>query len=76
MVASVNIITYDLFLLQILAMEHSMKKPWNYIKLCGLLNWGMVFLILIHIFVGSIGYLKWGHDALGNFIRNHEKLDG
>ncbi|XP_072755494.1 proton-coupled amino acid transporter-like protein acs [Anoplolepis gracilipes] len=60
----------------ILAIEHSMRKPWNYIKLCGILNWGMAFLILIHVFVGSIGYLKWGPDALGNFIRNHEELDG
>ncbi|XP_050465278.1 proton-coupled amino acid transporter-like protein CG1139 isoform X2 [Cataglyphis hispanica] len=60
----------------ILAIEHSMKKPWNYVRLCGILNWGMIFLILIHIFVGSVGYLKWGPDALGNFIRNHEELDG
>ncbi|KAL6264724.1 hypothetical protein P5V15_004822 [Pogonomyrmex californicus] len=60
----------------ILAIEHSMKKPWNYAKPCGILNWGMAFLILIHILVGSIGYMKWGPDALGNFIRNHEILDG
>ncbi|XP_070513883.1 proton-coupled amino acid transporter-like protein CG1139 isoform X2 [Cardiocondyla obscurior] len=60
----------------ILAIEHSMKHPWNYVKPCGILNWGMTFLILIHIFVGSIGYLKWGPDARGNFIRNHETLDG
>ncbi|KAG5344196.1 S36A4 protein, partial [Acromyrmex heyeri] len=60
----------------ILAIEHSMKKPWNYVKMCGVLNWGMIFLIVIHICVGSIGYLKWGPAALGNFIRNHEILDG
>ncbi|XP_011863008.1 PREDICTED: proton-coupled amino acid transporter 1-like [Vollenhovia emeryi] len=60
----------------VLAIEHSMKKPWNYVKLCGILNWGMAFLVLIHIFVGTIGYLKWGPDALGNFIRNHETHDG
>ncbi|KYQ54522.1 Proton-coupled amino acid transporter 4 [Trachymyrmex zeteki] len=60
----------------ILAIEHSMKKPWNYVKMCGILNWGMAFLVIIHILVGSIGYLKWGPTALGNFIRNHETLDG
>ncbi|KYN19962.1 Proton-coupled amino acid transporter 4 [Trachymyrmex cornetzi] len=60
----------------ILAIEHSMKKPWNYVKMCGILNWGMAFLVIIHIFVGSIGYVKWGPTALGNFIRNHETLDG
>ncbi|XP_071570071.1 proton-coupled amino acid transporter-like protein acs [Temnothorax nylanderi] len=60
----------------ILAIEHSMKKPWDYVKPCGILNWGMAFLVLIHILVGSIGYLKWGPDALGNFIRNHETHDG
>ncbi|XP_067211519.1 proton-coupled amino acid transporter-like protein CG1139 [Linepithema humile] len=59
----------------ILAIEHSMKKPWNYVKFCGILNWGMAFLVVIHIFVGAIGYLKWGQDALGNFIRNHEEHD-
>jgi len=66
----------SLLFFQILAIEHSMKKPWNYIKMCGILNWGMAFLVLVHIFVGSIGYLKWGPDALGNFIRNHETHDG
>ncbi|KYN40293.1 Proton-coupled amino acid transporter 4 [Trachymyrmex septentrionalis] len=60
----------------ILAIEHSMKKPWNYIQMCGVLNWGMAFLVIIHIFVGAIGYLKWGPIALGNFIRNHEVVDG
>ncbi|XP_018058594.1 PREDICTED: proton-coupled amino acid transporter-like protein CG1139 [Atta colombica] len=60
----------------ILAIEHSMKKPWNYVKMCGILNWGITFLVIIHIFVGAIGYLKWGPTALGNFIRNHETLDG
>lgn len=53
-----------------------MKKPWNYVKFCGILNWGMIFLVVIHILVGAIGYLKWGPAALGNFIRNHEIHDG
>lgn len=52
-----------------------MKRPWNYIKICGILNWGMMFLVTIHIFVGAIGYLKWGSRALGNFINNHEEAD-
>ncbi|KAG7204930.1 hypothetical protein KM043_005319 [Ampulex compressa] len=60
----------------VLAIEHSMKKPWNYTKFCGVLNWGMVFLVLLHILVGVIGYLKWGSDSLGNFIRNHRENDG
>ncbi|XP_032690077.1 proton-coupled amino acid transporter-like protein CG1139 [Odontomachus brunneus] len=60
----------------ILAIEHSMEKPWNYTKPCGVLNWGMVFLVLTHIFVGVIGYLKWGSESLGNFIRNHPENDG
>ncbi|XP_011137303.1 proton-coupled amino acid transporter-like protein CG1139 [Harpegnathos saltator] len=60
----------------ILAIEHSMRRPGNYTKLCGVLNWGMVFVVLIYIFVGVVGYLKWGSESLGNFIRNHPENDG
>ncbi|RLU25760.1 hypothetical protein DMN91_001919 [Ooceraea biroi] len=59
----------------ILAIEHSMEKPWNYPKACGILNWGMTTIVFVHIFVGAIGYLKWGPEALGNFILNHEETD-
>jgi len=52
-----------------------MRKPWNYPKFCGILNCGMMFLVIIHVSVGVIGYLKWGPEALGNFILNHEKFD-
>ncbi|XP_054011930.1 proton-coupled amino acid transporter-like protein CG1139 [Hylaeus anthracinus] len=59
----------------ILAIEHEMETPWNYTKLCGVLHWGMTFITLLHVLVGAIGYLKWGTDALGNFIRNHRVND-
>jgi hypothetical protein len=60
---------------QILTIEHTMEKPWDYPNFCGILNCGMIFLVFIHLFVGIIGYLKWGSEALGNFILNHEKID-
>ncbi|XP_023288692.1 proton-coupled amino acid transporter-like protein CG1139 [Orussus abietinus] len=59
----------------ILEIEHCMKKPKNYLKPCGVLNWGMAVLIMVHVFVGVVGYLKWGSEAVGNFIRNHVEND-
>lgn len=58
---------------QILAIQHSMKKPWNYTKACGVLNWGMIFVTGFYVIVGAVVYYKWGSDALGNFIRNHHE---
>ncbi|XP_043266554.1 proton-coupled amino acid transporter-like protein CG1139 [Venturia canescens] len=55
----------------VLAIDHSMKNPWNYTKFCGVLNWGMGFLIGLHVIVGSVVYAQWGSDSLANFIRNH-----
>lgn len=52
-----------------------MKTPWNYATFGGVLNSGMVIVTFIHIFVGVIGYLKWGSDAQGNFIKNHPDND-
>ncbi|KAK0078542.1 hypothetical protein PV325_002375 [Microctonus aethiopoides] len=59
----------------IIAIEHSMNKPWDYTKACGVLNWGMGMLIVIHVVVGSIGYYKWGNATMSNFILNHHELD-
>lgn len=61
--------------LQVLALEHEMEKPWNYIKPFGVLTCGMLIVICVHVFVGAIGYLKWGPAGLANFIRNHDKHD-
>lgn len=52
-----------------------MKEPRNYTKYNGVLNQGMIGIIFVHAFVGSIGYMKWGGSALGNFIRNHPDND-
>lgn len=52
-----------------------MNKPWNYTKACGVLNWGMGMLIVIHVLVGGIGYYKWGTATMSNFILNHHDLD-
>lgn len=61
------------FIFQVLAIEHSMRKPWNYTKVCGVLNWGMGFLIGLHVIVGAVVYAQWGTDSLANFIRNHHE---
>ncbi|KOC69284.1 Proton-coupled amino acid transporter 1 [Habropoda laboriosa] len=58
-----------------LAVEHDMKTPWNYTKSYGVLNQGMLYITLLHTFVGAVGYLKWGSNAFGNFIRNHPEHD-
>ncbi|XP_031365232.1 proton-coupled amino acid transporter-like protein CG1139 [Apis dorsata] len=58
-----------------LEVEHDMKKPWNYTKFTGVLNHGMMHITLFHTFVGVIGYLKFGPDSNGNFIRNFTTND-
>ncbi|XP_017763350.1 PREDICTED: proton-coupled amino acid transporter-like protein CG1139 [Eufriesea mexicana] len=59
----------------ILALQHNMEKPWNFTKFTGVLNHGMAHITLLHTFVGVIGYLKWGTDSVGNFIRNQPVND-
>ncbi|XP_024942721.1 proton-coupled amino acid transporter-like protein CG1139 [Cephus cinctus] len=59
----------------ILSIENSMKNPENYNKPCGVFNLGMSVVIIIHVLIGSIGYLKWGPDSRANFIRNHLEND-
>ncbi|XP_066591885.1 proton-coupled amino acid transporter-like protein CG1139 [Prorops nasuta] len=59
----------------ILAIDHTTKNPQKYGRLLGLFDWGMIVVVVMQIFVGSIGYLKWGEHSLGNFIRNHLRND-
>ncbi|XP_034948979.1 proton-coupled amino acid transporter-like protein CG1139 [Chelonus insularis] len=57
-----------------LAIQQSMKNPSNFTKRCGVLNWGMSCLVILHALVGSIGYAKWGDSSMGNFIQNLPRL--
>ncbi|XP_050573864.1 proton-coupled amino acid transporter-like protein CG1139 [Bombus affinis] len=59
----------------VLAIQHDMQKPWNYTKFSGVLNHAMMHITLLHTFIGVVGYLKWGCDSGGNFIRNHPVND-
>ena len=52
-----------------------MQKPWNYTKFSGVLNHAMMHITLLHTFIGVVGYLKWGCDSGGNFVRNHPVND-
>lgn len=52
-----------------------MKKPWNYEKPGGVLDLGMIFVMIFYSVVSGVVYAKWGQDAKPNFIRNHPELD-
>ncbi|XP_050479288.1 proton-coupled amino acid transporter 2-like [Bombus huntii] len=54
---------------------YSVQKPWNYTKFSGVLNHAMMHITLLHTFIDVVGYLKWGCDSGGNFIRNHPVND-
>ncbi|KAG8040160.1 hypothetical protein G9C98_000730 [Cotesia typhae] len=58
-----------------LAIQQDMQSPRHFTRKCGVLNWGMGFLILLHLSVGIVGYVKYGSSVTGNFIQNHPMLD-
>jgi solute carrier family 36 (proton-coupled amino acid transporter) len=62
----------DLFsdLFQVMPLENNMKTPQHFIGICGVLNQGMAGVTLIYIFLGFLGYLKYGDDALGSITLN------
>ncbi|XP_043473330.1 proton-coupled amino acid transporter-like protein CG1139 [Leptopilina heterotoma] len=59
----------------ILEIERNMKKPWDYEKPCGILDVGMIFVMIFYLIVSGAVYAKWGQDSKPNFIRNHPELD-
>lgn len=51
-------------------LENNMKTPKNFLGLCGVLNQGMAGVTLIYIFLGFLGYLRYGDQTQGSITLN------
>lgn len=46
-----------------------MLKPGDYIKPCGVLNWGFFIIMWLYMLVGLFGFVKYGDRAdMGSVI--------
>lgn len=57
----------------VMPLENNMKTPQNFTGLCGVLNKGMSGVTLIYIFLGFLGYLRYGADTLPSITLNLPK---
>lgn len=54
----------------VLPLQNSMKNSKNFSSYLGVLNVGMVFVTVIFISFGAIGYWKYGEDTQGSLTLN------
>ncbi|XP_075229301.1 proton-coupled amino acid transporter-like protein acs isoform X2 [Lycorma delicatula] len=59
----------------ILALENNMKTPKSFGGYFGVLNRGMVVIVLLYIFVGFFGYVTFGSTAKGSITLNLPRDD-
>ncbi|XP_043465241.1 proton-coupled amino acid transporter 1 isoform X2 [Leptopilina heterotoma] len=56
----------------VLPLKNEMKKPRNFNKTLGVLNVGMVFVGVMFVSMGFLGYLKYGDTVKGSVTLNLE----
>lgn len=54
----------------VMPLENNMETPQHFVGLCGVLNQGMSGVTLIYIFLGFLGYLKYGDQTEGSITLN------
>ena len=47
-------------------LENAMKNPRSMSGWCGVLNRGMVFVVLLYALMGFFGYLQYGDQVAGS----------
>lgn len=52
----------------IIALENNMQTPKSFGGTCGVLNRGMTAIVLMYVFVGFFGYVKYGPDCIGGSV--------
>ncbi|BES98561.1 amino acid transporter [Nesidiocoris tenuis] len=57
----------------IIALENNMQTPKSFGGYCGVLNKGMVVIVILYVFVGFFGYIKYGSECLGSITLNLPK---
>ncbi|XP_052873549.1 proton-coupled amino acid transporter-like protein CG1139 [Anopheles cruzii] len=54
----------------VLPLQNEMRSPADFSKTFGVLNVGMVFIVLLYIVLGFVGYLRWGDAVEGTMTLN------
>ncbi|XP_018300333.1 proton-coupled amino acid transporter-like protein CG1139 [Mycetomoellerius zeteki] len=54
----------------IIALENNMKTPQSFGGYCGVLNIGMIVIVILYIAIGFFGYIKYGSNAKGSVTFN------
>ncbi|KAF6201670.1 hypothetical protein GE061_004064, partial [Apolygus lucorum] len=54
----------------IIALENNMQTPKSFGGYTGVLNKGMTVIVLLYVFVGFFGYIKYGPACLGSITLN------
>lgn len=54
----------------VLPVENSMAKPQHFLGCPGVLNITMSVVVLLYMFMGFLGYVRYGDDALGSITLN------
>ncbi|KAJ8959317.1 hypothetical protein NQ318_022003 [Aromia moschata] len=54
----------------IMPLENNMKTPQHFIGCPGVLNAGMLFVVLLYAFTGFFGFLKYGSNTEGSITLN------
>jgi proton-coupled amino acid transporter len=55
---------------QIIALEYNMKNPVDFGGYFGVFNRGMAVIVFLYVFVGFVGYVKYGENAQGSITLN------
>uniref|UniRef100_A0A8D8WBX1 Proton-coupled amino acid transporter 4 n=1 Tax=Cacopsylla melanoneura TaxID=428564 RepID=A0A8D8WBX1_9HEMI len=59
----------------VIALENNMKTPADFGGYYGVLNKGMVVIVIMYVIMGFLGYVKYGAEALGSVTLNLPKED-
>lgn len=59
----------------VMPLENNMETPQHFVGLCGVLNQGMAGVTMIYIFLGFLGYLKYGDGTLGSITLNLDQAE-
>ncbi|KAK3923360.1 LOW QUALITY PROTEIN: Proton-coupled amino acid transporter-like protein [Frankliniella fusca] len=54
----------------VVPLGNEMRRPQKYLGVTGVLNRGMVPIVLLYIFMGFFGYIKYGSKAMGSITLN------
>ena len=54
----------------VMPLENNMENPRHFLGICGVLSQGMSGVTLIYMFLGFLGYLRYGNDTAESITLN------